>query len=427
MSVTSSKREIYEATIKAHKNYSFLPDDLKTTWVKASSANPRKPYWEKEFTKEIQDGRLNSTSKLSNLARILHPTGIHICKACNSEASVYYVYPTKHTLKWINSTFTVNIIFTDTVFDIYEKIVDPSKEKLFLDYFKMSIEALRRECYSDKYCGRDLSPGVMANPPDRLDGFHCLNSICCRAKLDKGRSVENMKSYTRDRRAYELFSDGNALLANVVMGKLNSITTTCFVCKNELSMTADHIGPISLGFIHDPINFQACCSGCNSSKNNRLTARDVSKLCALEKEGNTVISWWAKQCWDSYKEKPANVIKFALNKNTKRFLEILEWLKINKAESVKEFVESSYIEFNHSYTVRELKIGDEGKITFAHDKYESNKKTKQTQEKRSHEILIERSKKVNRKQKVVLTPEEIAYLMTIDSSTFKEKICKVLM
>jgi Alw26I/Eco31I/Esp3I family type II restriction endonuclease len=423
---TPSKREVYEGFIKAHINYSFIPEELKNTWVKASSTNPRKPFWEKEFTKEIKEGRLHSTSKLSNLARILHPTGIHICKACNSEASVYYVYPTKHTLKWINSKFTVSIIYSDTIFDIYEKIGDVSKEELFIGYFKKPIEALRNECYSDKYCGRELSPGVMANPPDRLDGFHCLNSICCRAKLDKGRSVENMKSYTRDRRAYELFSDGNTLLANAMMGKLNTIKSKCFVCKNELPMTADHIGPISLGFIHDPINFQACCSGCNSSKNNRLTAKDVSKLCALEKEGITIISWWAKQCWDAYKGKPASLIKHVLDKNTKRFLEILGWLKENKADIVKEFVETSYSDFSHSYTVKAINIDIEGKITFEHDKYESNKKTKHIQAKRSQEILVEKSKKLNRKQKVTLTPEEIAYLMTIDSSNFKENICKVL-
>ena len=47
-----------------------------------------------------------------------------------------------------------------------------------------------------------LSPGVMSNAPDRLDGFHSYNK-CCRAKEDKGRSKENLNKYGEDRRAYE--------------------------------------------------------------------------------------------------------------------------------------------------------------------------------------------------------------------------------
>ena len=121
-------------------------------------------------------------------------------------------------------------------------------------------------------------------------GFHCYNSICdCRKSKDKGRSDENMKSYSRDRRAYEMMSDGNVLLANTMMGKLNTVTSNCFMCGKSKKMTADHIGPISLGFIHDPMNFQACCSSCNSSKNNRLTQEDIEKI--KEKE-HVVILWF---------------------------------------------------------------------------------------------------------------------------------------
>ena len=54
-----------------------------------------------------------------------------------------------------------------------------------------------------------------------------------------------------------MFSDGNKLLANSVMGALNKTTAECFMCGKIRPMTADHIGPISLGFVHDLLNFQA--------------------------------------------------------------------------------------------------------------------------------------------------------------------------
>ena len=42
-----------------------------------------------------------------------------------------------------------------------------------------------------------LGPGAMSNFPDRFDGFHSYNR-CCRSTEDTGRSVENLKSYTKD-------------------------------------------------------------------------------------------------------------------------------------------------------------------------------------------------------------------------------------
>lgn len=66
-----------------------------------------------------------------------------------------------------------------------------------------------------------LSPGTMSNAPDRLDGFHTFNR-CCRSTADKGRSKENLASYSTDRRAFENWSDGNWITANKLMGFINS-------------------------------------------------------------------------------------------------------------------------------------------------------------------------------------------------------------
>ena len=180
--------------------------------------NPRTNPWNSKHEELISLGKLPANSTLTNVARIIHPTGKHICKMCDQECSIFYVYPTKNTCKWLLKIFNITNNEENksyTIFELYDSIEDTTKDDKFTKYFGKSIDEIKKECYSDKYTGKKLSPGVMGNPPDRLDGFHCYNSICgCRKTKDKGRSDENLKSYTRDRRAYEMMSDGNVLLAN---------------------------------------------------------------------------------------------------------------------------------------------------------------------------------------------------------------------
>ena len=76
------------------------------------------------------------------------------------------------------------------------------------------IELVENECRNNGK--RLLSPGAMSNFPDRYDGFHTYNR-CCRSAQDKGRSKENLRSYTKDGRAYEYWSDGNIHAANQFM------------------------------------------------------------------------------------------------------------------------------------------------------------------------------------------------------------------
>ena len=64
--------------------------------------------------------------------------------------------------------------------------------------------------------------------------------ITVAAEHRKIRDVQRkLKSYTKDRRAYEYWSDGN-IHGQPIYGSpfFNNIS-------------ADHIGPISLGFVHD--------------------------------------------------------------------------------------------------------------------------------------------------------------------------------
>ena len=152
-----------------------------------------------------------------------------------------------------------------------------------------------------------LGPGAMSNPPDRLDGFHTFNR-CCRSTADKGRSKENLASYSTDRRAFENWSDGNWITANKLMGFISSnADMKKEYCANRDNgghhprpCSADHIGPISLGFCHRP-EFQLLCRPCNSAKNNRMYYSDVQHLINAEKLGEVVTTWYADPIWQKCK------------------------------------------------------------------------------------------------------------------------------
>jgi Alw26I/Eco31I/Esp3I family type II restriction endonuclease len=424
--IHEAPRKMYERFIMNHAIYKFIPEEFKKSWVSVSKkgVNPRKQFWDTLRKQLVDSGEIPKTSTLANVARYIHPTKVHTCKKCNTDASIYYEYPTSNTWKWLTKEFGI-AENRKSVFEIYNSISNESKGTKFAKYFGMPVEELEAACKGDRYIGKRLSPGVMSNPPDRLDGFHCYNSTCdCRSKHDKGRSDENMKTYVRDRRAYETYSDGNCLLANCLMGKLNTITSTCFMCeKSDQKMTADHIGPISLGFVHDPINFQACCSSCNSGKNNRLTQDDVNKLKALEATGATVISWWAEKVWNENKDKSASVIKQKLDKNAKKFLTIVEWLKSNKQEVVESFVTESYMNHNKSYKIRSVTIFPKGEIEFAYAEAVTDKKTKDKQYERTVQILSQANSKENRKVKASFTKDSLQH---IDATNFKSEISRVL-
>ena len=428
----NTTRVDYENLIKNSSNYGFMPADVKKKWVSVSKkgVNPRTEFWTNKLNELILNQTLPVGSRLINLARYLHPTKKHVCKICGDACSIYYVYPSKNTWKWLNKSFDVEKTHENkslTIFQLYEVIVNDEKESKFNKYFGMSLNELKSRCFSDTYGGKKLSPGVMGNPPDRLDGFHCYNSICdCRKSKDKGRSDENMKTYSRDRRAYEMMSDGNVLLANTMMGKLNTITSDCFMCGKSKKMTADHIGPISLGFIHDPMNFQACCSICNSSKNNRLTQEDVEKIKEKESCGNIMISWWAKDCWNNNKNQNNKKIQSALNKNAKKMLVIMEWLKENKKDILTEFITTNYLNHESSYKIEKIDILSKGDISYKHISKVSKKKTKTKQRERTLEILLEKNNKVNRKNKINLKEQEINVLNECSIDNFRDIICKVL-
>lgn len=303
----------YKKIIVNHKNFNDLPCRFNAngdiTWVKPEKTCPARAKWWDDKVK------IFNVASRSDVARLIHPielNGLKPCHVCGQYMSIFYVYPSANLLKKLNS-LSDKFVFKQSNQTIYEIIdilfnEDINYNKLIRKEFKIPLsvnnidikEFIQKE-YTDKSKKGKLSPGVMSNPPDRLDGFHTYNA-CCRSTKDTGRHKENMSSYIRDRRAYEFWADGDFVLANNIMGKFNQYKELikCPICKEVGKPSPDHIGPISLGFSHRP-EFQIMCSSCNSSKNNRMTLSDISTLLKDEKLGIEVISWHSKYTWNRIK------------------------------------------------------------------------------------------------------------------------------
>ena len=341
----------YVEMIVAHPNYKGLyydrDKDGKVNWVvtgKSPKGQKRQAWWDETCRKlgvPIQKGCY------AKVARMIHPTGVHVCQCCGEERSIFYEYPTLRTLKKINDEFGLDLAQTD--YTIREFIREFCKTQAQLNkisrMFKLPMVGTAEELISlvkseliDKESGL-FSPGVMCNPPDRFNGFHSY-ALCCRKIKDTGRHDENMKTYTQDRRAYEDWSDGDYNLANRMMGEFHKQPPmACPNCGNIEQMSADHIGPVSLGFCHSR-HFTPLCKSCNSAKNNRFTKSDVDELIALEKKGAQVVSWHSQYIWDIVKTHIDNDIdaKKASSIMAKCHQNILNILALIHKKTGKEFL-----------------------------------------------------------------------------------------
>ena len=234
-----------------------------------------------------------------------------------------------------------------------------------------------------------LSPGAMSNAPDRFDGFHSFN-LCCRPNADKGRSKSNLMSYTTDRRVFEYWTEGDWIAANRLMGKMKSIFGNEYCLNGHPGpCSADHIGPLSLGFTHRP-EFQLLCKSCNSAKNNRMSLREVVHLREVEATGETVISWHTKALWNLRKrdvvdDETALRLSKLLRDNRHTLMSILQ--KINDAGHftfLATFLELSYAERN----VQFLNLRVEKHITqFDRINYTS-RETKYVEEQKSRRCRV---------------------------------------
>lgn len=358
----------YMETIVNHPNYKGLPIEKKAdgtyNWIATAKSRigQSRIAWCIDKAKEL--GIEDKPGVYADVMLAIHPTKWKVCQTCGRSMSLYYHYPNVHFLNAINCRFGTDFTLCDHVSDIWDELISNGfrhneiaelfikKGSLNLPVFSSKddiIDALEYACRKgSKSC---LGPGAMSNFPDRFDGFHTYNR-CCRALQDKGRSKENLKTYTKDRRAYECWSDGNIHAANQFMGS-----------PYFDGISADHIGPISLGFVHDPRYLQPMEGGDNSSKRDRLQLGDIEKI--LETERRTMVypmSWYSKEIWEFIKSnyrsnthKIGSIYRDALKQNMANFMYIL-WYILKRCPITGEsfligaFLEPNFACFNYSYS-----------------------------------------------------------------------------
>ncbi len=292
----------YTEMIVKHPNYAGLFFERKAEgrvkWVAAGKLDKgqlRRQWWDEQCAKA---GIKVEAGCYAKIAVAIHPTKKHVCQICGKALSVEYVYPDKRTLTALNQKLSADIKpYTLTIFEIIDKYgVSSSAIENIKSAFKIESCVATNAHLGDyifKNCQTHLSPGVMSNSPDRFDGFHS-DGNCCRGTSDKGRHNENLQRYSQDRRVYENWADGNWKMADRLMAEF---------AKHGVS--ADHIGPISLGFCHRA-KFQPMTKSENSAKNNRMSFCDVQTLLADEAKGEQVISWHSKYIWDTFKNRITN-------------------------------------------------------------------------------------------------------------------------
>lgn len=318
----------YMDQIVDHPNYAGLPctrdDEGKIDWTIPSNRTPGSKNWDGNSQRRewwrSKAGAIGLSTHghwLSQTARTIHPFKKKPCQTCGRWMSVEYVYPTNRTLELFRRKLP-NIILPErsvlpSIDEVIDAIIEQCSESEALAALTAafpltagteSIADFRAKLRSEYVAvnSRLLSPGAMSNAPDRLDGFHTYN-LCCRTKQDTGRARENLARYGSDRRAYEQWAEGDWSVADLIMsstGRGICSNPNCVNAGSEVPLTADHIGPISLGFRHST-NFTPLCTECNSAKNNRMSLTDVRNLIDLELTGESAASWQASRIWNACK------------------------------------------------------------------------------------------------------------------------------
>lgn len=304
---------------------------------------------------------------ISKTAKVIHPTKHRPCKVCGRVMDIRYCYFSFSLRRRIQKLpyFRGDIELNDLtyIFDFVPQFIRLYGDQALRDLPRLlsckqvprppalKTDAEWLEWLERVYIPAEpslLSPGVMSNAPDRLDGFHTFNR-CCRPTADKGRSKANLALYSTDRRAFEHWVDGNWVAANMLMGLINSNPKLkleyCLNGEGEnhpRPCSADHIGPVSLGFAHRP-EFQLLCKPCNSAKNNRLYYSDVLNLCRAERSGETVTSWYMDELWSLLRTRPTD------KETTLRLYRILRDNRHNAMMTLAGYIEAGHYLFPYTF------------------------------------------------------------------------------
>lgn len=354
--------EKYMQMIIHCQNYDGMPckrdKDGTVKWVATANSKigKERQEWIDRKAKELG---INGPSQNAKVAFAIHPTKEKFCQICGKNMSLRYIYPNKNFVKFLECNYDYEFDRYDSIFDVIKYLKssgvnDEEIKSMLAEHAKLSlneikdnsideiVNAIERKCRNSNL--KIFGPGAMSDWPDRFDGYHSYNR-CCRKREDKGRSDTNLKSYTKDRRAYEYWSDGNIVAANKFMGS-----------KYFDGASADHIGPISLGFIHDPHFLQRMSGSANSSKRDRLKMDDFNLLKEKEnKYGISPISWFASDIWSKMESSVHNdddlkKYRVILKQNMNAFMECL-WVISNETdgETGKNFLTRALLKPKETY------------------------------------------------------------------------------
>ncbi len=354
----------YMKSIVLHPNFDGMPDavkpDGKIQWEAPSNRSDgayqnthhhRREWWRAKATEVGVELR---GEWISRVAKKIHPTGLKPCKRCGRSLRIAYAYPSAHLIRRATSIFGVEMV-PDKLEEI-GAYVDRLVDQLGTEALDRMPELLRTGDVQPPDLGRDLdawqvwiedtyistepsllSPGAMSNAPDRFDGFHSFNR-CCRGHADSGRHAEKLRSYTTDRRVFEYWSEGDWIAADRMMGLVRARFMDHACADGGNSATADHIGPLSLGFLHRP-EFRLLSKAANSAKNNRMTMWDVDFLVRREADGIRVASWYAEPIWNALK---ANVLD---DETALRLSKIMRDNQRSAMMALARFFESGHVTF----------------------------------------------------------------------------------
>ena len=363
----------YEEFIIENENYKGLPIERKSDgtpkWVasKDSKIGQERLKW---ADLKIDELHIEGDGPYAKLMYEIHPTKWKVCQICGRLLSLDYIYLNKPLINSIKKKFGLEFdectSMSEACYELSKQFDENEIKNFIITKFKLKvptnidIDSLIDICeYKCRVDGTSnlLGPGAMSNFPDRFDGFHSYNR-CCRKKEDKGRSDDNLKTYNKDRRAYEYWSDGNICSANGFM------KSQYFEGKS-----ADHIGPISLGFVHDSRNLQPLSTSDNSSKRDKLYYDSILKLIDIEKSGTKVISWYSEDIWDFIKTHLINnqilieQYRNSLKQNMTNFMGILKQIKDLPNDKGVEFLTIKYLEPKLNDFLFDYTWNDTGMIT----------------------------------------------------------------
>jgi Alw26I/Eco31I/Esp3I family type II restriction endonuclease len=383
--MTNQEFSIYQEFIVNHKNFKSLPNKKnlngEITWVKVKDQE-RTAWWDALKIEMKCPDR-------AAVARKIHPpelNGYKPCQICGRKMSIHPVYPNVRATKKILEAFPqLGVIhFVQDIYEITDLVNDAYGEKGLIELariFELPETTLNQEDIANKIveAGKLLSPGVMSNAPDRLDGFHTYNA-CCRSVHDTGRHASNLARYSVDRRAFENWAEGNWRGADRLMGmyKSSNKEIPCPSCGKMARMSADHIGPISLGFTHR-MQFRPLCIECNSKKNNRMTLEDVKQLINVEASGEDVISWHSKFAWNKIKHKiktDSDALRASkvLRRNMHYILAIFSMIsEAGGKKFLSRFLHPEYARLDYEFTEFDIETGNFKAEEFAVDSLNTRK------------------------------------------------------